>query len=149
MTDFSGAWTEDEVKYFLQESTIPIRIATRRSDASLWPVTVWYRYRDGVFECATEASADLVTILRNNQTVGIDVSTNNIPYKGIRGTGTASISQEGAGDVLRDLVQRYLDGKDSSLAEHLLSDDRKEVLIQIDPDEIYSWDYSDRMKDID
>lgn len=147
MTEFSGAWTADEVKSFLQEVTIPIRIATRRSDGSLWPVTVWYRYRDGAFECATQATADLVGILRNDPAVGIDVSTNNVPYSGVRGTGTATISLDGK-DLLRDLVQRYLGGTDSQLAKWLLSDEREEVLIRIDPDEIYSWDYSTRMGDI-
>jgi hypothetical protein len=149
MTNFTGAWTADEVTSFLQETTVPIRIATRRSDGSLWPVTVWYRYRDGVFECATQESADLVSILKKNKTVGIDVSTNDVPYSGVRGTGTATISRDGGRDVLRDLVQRYLGGTDSSLAERLLTEDREEVLIRIDPDEIYSWDYSDQMKDVD
>lgn len=149
MTAFSGAWTADETESFLQGMTLPIRIATRRSDGSLWPVAVWYRYRDGVFECATHATADLVSILRNDPTVGVDVSTNEIPYRGIRGTGTATLSRDQAEEVLRDLVQRYLGGTDSSLAERLLSDDRDEVLIRIDPVEIYSWDYSARMRDID
>lgn len=149
MIDFRGDWTADEVADFLQEVTIPIRIATRRSDGSLWPVTVWYRYRDGVFECATHAQADLVTILRNQPTVGIDVSTNEVPYRGIRGTGTTSITTDGGLDVLEALVQRYLGGTDSELAERLLSDEREEVVIRIDPDEIFSWDYSNRMRDVD
>jgi hypothetical protein len=149
MTDFAGVWSEDEVAAFLQEVTIPIRIATRRSDGSLWPVTVWYQYRDGVFECATQAAADLVHILENDPTVGIDVSTNDPPYSGVRGTGTATLSRDGGEEVLRDLVQRYLDGTDSSLAQRLLGGDREEALIRIDPDEIYSWDYSNRMKDVD
>lgn len=149
MTDFAGVWSEDEVTTFLQEVTIPIRIATRRSDDSLWPVTVWYQYHNGVFECATQATADLVRILRNDPTVGLDVSTNDPPYSGIRGTGTAALSPDGGEEVLRDLVQRYLGGTDSSLAKRLLSGDREEALIRIDPDEIYSWDYSDRMEDVD
>jgi hypothetical protein len=149
MTEFSGVWSEDEVATFLKEVTIPIRIATRRWDGSLWPVTVWYRYQNGVFECATQATADLVRILKNNPAVGIDVSTNDTPYSGIRGAGTAILSQDGGEEVLRDLVQRYLGGTDSSLAQGLLSGDREEALIRIDPDEIYSWDYSDRMKDVD
>lgn len=149
MTNFEGVWSEDEVESFLQEVTVPIRIATRRSDGSLWPVTVWYRYRNSVFECATQATADLVHILENDPTVGIDVSTNDAPYSGIRGTGTAVLSQDGGEEVLRNLIHRYLGGTDSSLAQRLLSGDRDEVLIRIDPGEIYSWDYTDRMKDVD
>jgi len=148
MTDFRGAWSEDEVESFLHETTVPIRIATRRSDGSLWPVTVWYRYRDGVFECATQAGAALVTILRNEPGVGFDVSTNEVPYRGIRGSGVATVSRDGGSDVLRELVERYLGGTDSSLARYLLSDDRDEVRIRIDPREIYSWDYTERMRDV-
>jgi len=85
MTEFRGAWSEEEVESFLHETTVPVRIATRRSDGSLWPVTVWYRYRDGFLECATQADADLVAILRNDPGVGFDVSTNEVPYRGIRG----------------------------------------------------------------
>lgn len=148
MTEFRGAWTEGEVESFLQATTVPIRIATRRSDGSLWPVTLWYRYRDGGFECATQATADLVGILRNDPVVGVDVSTNEMPYRGVRGSGTAAVSREGGTEVLRDLVERYLGGTDSSLADRLLDEDREEVRIRIEPDEIYSWDYSDRMDDV-
>lgn len=149
MTDYAGVWSEDEVASFLKEVTIPIRIATRRSDGSVWPVTVWYQYRDGIFECATQATAELVRILEDDPTVGIDVSTNDIPYRGIRGTGTVVLSQDGGKEVLRDLAQRYIGGTDSSLAQRLLSGDREEALIRIDPDEIYSWDYTNRMEDVD
>jgi len=145
MTEHTGAWGPEAVTDFLQASTLPIRIATRRSDGSLWPVALWYRYRDGVFECATEASADLVGILRNDPTVGIDVSTNDVPYRGVRGTGRASITREGARSLLRELIHRYLGDTDSTLATRLLSNDREEVVIRIDPAAIYSWDYADRM----
>lgn len=148
MTEFRGAWTEDEVESFLQATTVPIRIATRRSNGSIWPVTLWYRYRNGYVECATKATADLVGILRNNPAVGVDVSTNEMPYRGIRGSGTATVSRDGGGEVLRDLVERYLGGADSSLADRLLDENREEVRIRIDPDEIFSWDYSERMDDV-
>jgi hypothetical protein len=148
MTEYTGAWSPEAVADFLQTSTLPIRVSTRRPDGSLWPVALWYRYRDGVFECATEASADLVTILRNDPAVGIDVSTNDVPYRGVRGAGRATITREGAHSLLRELVQRYLGGTDSTLATRLLSKDRKEVRIRIEPLEIYSWDYADRMADV-
>jgi hypothetical protein len=148
MTEYRGDWGPEAVADFLQASTLPIRIATRRSDGSLWPVALWYRYQDGVFECATEASADLVGILRNDPGVGVDVSTNDVPYRGVRATGRASITPEGARSLLEALIQRYLGGTDSELATRLLSDHREEVRIRIEPTEIYSWDYADRMADV-
>lgn len=148
MTEFNGAWSAEEVAAFLEEATVPIRIATRRADGTPWPVTVWYRYRDGTFESATHANATLVTLLKNDPQVGFDVSTNDVPYSGIRGAGTATVSHDGGREVLRDLANRYLGGTDSSLARRLLDADREEVLIRIDPEEIFSWDYADRMADV-
>ncbi|NHN47136.1 pyridoxamine 5'-phosphate oxidase family protein [Halostella sp. JP-L12] len=145
MTDFRGAWTEGEVEAFLQEVTIPIRIAAHRPDESLWMVALWYRYRDGAFECATGATADVVRYLRNDSGVAFEVSTNDVPYRGVRGNGTAALSPDEGKAVLRDLVERYLGGTDSELGEWLLGDDREEVRIRIEPREVYSWDYSERM----
>ncbi|WP_440770603.1 pyridoxamine 5'-phosphate oxidase family protein [Natronorubrum sp. DTA28] len=145
MTTYRGSWGADEVEAFLRETEIPIRIATHRPDGSLWLVTLWFRYRDSALECATQASADVVRFLRNDPDVAFDISTNQIPYRGIRGNGTATISDDDGKAVLRDLVERYLGGDDSSLARWLLADDRDEVCIRIEPQEIYSWDFSDRM----
>ncbi|RQG92724.1 pyridoxamine 5'-phosphate oxidase family protein [Natrarchaeobius halalkaliphilus] len=149
MTEFNGSWTEAEVMAFLRDATVPIRLATHRPDGSLWLVTLWYRYHDGSLECATQASAHLVRFLRDESAVAFDVSTNRIPYRGIRGTGTVTVSPDDGTAVLRALVDRYLGGDESALARRLLDDDREEVCIRIDPREVYSWDYSNRMDDVD
>lgn len=143
--DFRGVWSEPEVETFLQEMTIPIRVATQRPDGSLWLVALWYRYRDGMLECATGANADLVRFLRNEPAVAFDISTNDVPYRGIRGNGTAELAPDHDKAVLRALLERYLDGTDSPLAAWLLDDDRDEIRIRIEPRTIYSWDYSERM----
>lgn len=148
MTEFRGAWTEHGVEAFLQETTVPIRLSTRRPDGSPWIVTLWYRYRDGAFECATGADADVVRFLRDDPHVGVDVSTNHPPYRGVRGHGVASVSADEDKRVLRALVERYLGDADSPLAAWLLSDDRDEVRVRVDPEELFSWDYTDRMTSV-
>ncbi|QLG49339.1 pyridoxamine 5'-phosphate oxidase family protein [Natrinema halophilum] len=145
MTEFRGAWTEAEVEDFLEETTVPIRIATNRPDGSLWLVALWYRYRNGVLECATGANATLVRFLRQDPEVAFDISTNDVPYRGIRGNGTVTMTTDSDKAVLRALIERYLDGTSSPLARWLLGDDREEVRIEIEPRTIYSWDYSSRM----
>ena len=147
MVEYSGPWAEADVAAFLQDVEIPIRLATRKPDGSPWIVALWYRYRDGWFECATEANAHLVTYLREDPVVGFDVSTNEIPYRGVRGTGTASLAPDEDAAVLRALLERYLGGTDSALAERLLDDEREEVRIRIDPDRFHSWDFRDRMRE--
>lgn len=146
MTDVRGAWTDAEAEAFLQEVTIPIRIGTRRPDDSLWMVTLWYRYRDGVFECATGADAAIAGFLQDTSAVTFDVSINKPPYRGIRGNGTASLSPDEDKTLLRTLIERYLGTTESPLAQELLSGEREEVQIRIDPDELYSWDFTDRMQ---
>ena len=145
--EFRGAWAKPEVTAFLEATTIPIRLATHRPDGSLWLVTLWYRSRDGTLECATGASSALVGFLRHDPAVAFEVSTNDIPYRGVRGTGTAELAPDTDKAVLRALLERYLGGTDSDLAAWLLDDDREEIRIRIEPHEFYSWDYSERMAD--
>ena len=146
MTDYRGTWTAEEVETFLQEAEIPVRVATTRPNGSLWIVTLWFRYRDGVLECATQEQSALVGFLREDPQVAFDVSTNQIPYRGIRGHGVATVSTDSDKRVLGDLVDRYLGDRDSSLAKWLLSEERSEVCIRIDMQDVYSWDYSERMR---
>ncbi|MFB6210431.1 MAG: pyridoxamine 5'-phosphate oxidase family protein [Halobacteriales archaeon] len=146
MVDVDGAWTEDRLAEFLTETRIPIRLATHRRDGSMWIVALWYRYRNGMFECATGANADIVRFLRADAAVGFDISTNQPPYRGVRGHGTASLSVDTDKTTLRALIERYLGDIESPLAEWLLDADREELHIRIDPEELYSWDYSDRME---
>lgn len=144
MTAFRGAWDEREVAAFL-DTPRPLRLSVRRPDGSPWIVTLWYRYDDGVFECATSANADVVRYLRAEADVAFDVSTNDPPYRGVRGNGTASVDTDADQSLLRALVARYLGGTDSTLAERLLAEGREEARIVIRPARVYSWDYTDRM----
>jgi len=146
MTEFRGAWDEDDVEQFLREATIPIRLCARRPNDSLWLVALWYRYRDGRLECATGAGSDLVGFLRRNPEVAFDVSTNRIPYRGVRGSGTVTLAPDAEKTVLRSLLDRYVGRTDTPLGRELLRDDRDEVCITIDPEEVYSWDFSSRMQ---
>jgi len=147
MTEYTGAWARTEAVEFLEDATIPLRLATTTPAGHLWMVSLWFRHRDGALECATGADADVVRYLRNDPGVAFEVSTNDPPYKGVRGRGTASIAPDEDEDVLRALLRRYLGGTDSELARSLLSPDRREVRIRVEPAKVYSWDFTERMAD--
>jgi len=148
MPNYRGAWSRDEVEAFLEDARIPIRLATHRPDETMWVVTLWFRYANDAIECATWANAKIVEFLRNDSEIGFDISTNQPPYRGVRGNGTTSLATDRDKTVLRALLERYFGDTDSELAEWLLDDEREEIRIRIRPREIYSWDYSERMKDI-
>jgi len=147
MTTFTGQWSREEAGTFLRETTVPVRLACERPDGALWMLSLWFRYREGALWCATASDADVVGYLRRDDRVAFEVSTNDPPYRGVRGDGTATVAGDDDKDLLRDLLERYLGGTDSPLARRLLDDDRDEVVVRVEPNRAYSWDFTDRMAD--
>jgi nitroimidazol reductase NimA-like FMN-containing flavoprotein (pyridoxamine 5'-phosphate oxidase superfamily) len=144
---YTGAWDREGVAAFLTDHAIPIRIGCRRPGGDLWMLSLWFEYDAdaGVLRCATKADADVVRFLRADSGVAFEVSTNHPPYRGVRGAGVAEVTPDTDKRQLRSLLDRYLGGTDSALAERLLSPAREEVEITIRPASVYSWDFSDRM----
>jgi hypothetical protein len=147
MVTYTGAWDRAGVAAFLEETRVPIRLACRTPSGGLWMLSLWYDFDADAerFVCSTAATADVVDYLDADDGVAFEVSTNDPPYRGVRGSGRATVTPDEGKTVLRDLLERYLGGTDSPLAGRLLAPDRDEVTISIDPGRWYSWDFSDRM----
>jgi len=146
--DVSGAWSRERLGRFLDETVIPLRLATRTPGGGLWMLSLWYTARDDALLCATSADADIVDYLETDGRVAFEVSTNEIPYRGVRGAGTASVEEDAGKELLRRLLERYLGCTDSDLAGTLLDPDREEVRIRVAPSRVYTWDFSDRMRGV-
>ena len=149
MPTWTGAWPEAEAERYLAEATVPIRLACRTPSGGLWMLSLWYRYDDGAFHCATGANADVVEYLRADPGVAFEISDNEPPYRGVRGSGTVTIEPDDDKVLLETLLTRYLGGTDNELATGLLAADRREVHIRIEPRKCYTWDFSERMADIE
>lgn len=149
MVEWSGAWSPGTATAYLEDATVPIRLACRTPDGGLWMLSLWYSYRDGAFHCATSADADVVGYLEADPGVAFEVSDNDPPYRGVRGAGTVSIAPDADKALLTSLIERYLGNTDTDLAEGLLADGREEVHLRIEPTKCYTWDFSDRMTDGD
>lgn len=136
----------EEDEKFLSETSIPVRLSCLTPEG--WPmiVSLWYLYSDGKLFCSTQKSSKLVQFLMQNPRCAFEVAPETPPYRGIRGKGTVELREDGAIETLEKLIDRYLGGRDSSLAQYLLSRD-DEVEIVISPKKLYTWDYSDRMHD--
>ena len=142
-----GPLSRSEIERLLETTTVPLRLACHRPDGSLWMLSLWFRYRDGTIQCATGATADVVSFLERDPAVAFEVSTNDPPYRGVRGNGTATVESDPEKAVLSSLIERYLESTDTPFARRLLDDDREEVTITIDLETVYGWDFSERMKD--
>ena len=147
MFEPTGPWSPERTREYLEERTVPVRVATRTPGGRLWMLSLWYLFRDDALWCATSASADVVAFIEDDPGVAFEVSENEPPYMGVRGSAEATLSPDEDKSLLRELIARYLGGTDSRLARRLLDADREEVRIRIEPTRIHTWDYSERMRD--
>ena len=148
MISVDGVWSETETETFLDAALVPLRLGCHNPKGGLWMLSLWFRYHDGRLQCATSKDADVVRFLERDDDVCFEVSTNRPPYMGVRGAGTATIESEGGKDVLGALVDRYLGTREAEMAQWLLSDDREEVSITIEPSRLHTWDFTPRMRSV-
>lgn len=162
--EITGAWSRPELTAFLNAARVPVRLACHTPSGHLWMLSLWYLWTDGEREalsndldlavptpeirCATSATAEVVSYLEHDSAVAFEISTNDSPYRGVRGRGVASIEPDDDKVLLRTLLDRYVGDTDNGLADFLLDPNRTEVKIRIKPERLHSWDFSDRMADI-
>ncbi|TKX46125.1 MULTISPECIES: pyridoxamine 5'-phosphate oxidase family protein [unclassified Halorubrum] len=160
--DPTGPWDRDRVDEYLAAARVPVRLGCRTPSDRPWIVSLWFAWDPdagadpdgdggsgppaGAIRCATSASADLVEFVEHDDHVSFDVSTNDPPYKGVRGRGRATVVPDEDKRLLRSLLTRYLGGTDNPTAERLLRPERDEVEIRIEPERLHAWDYSERME---
>jgi nitroimidazol reductase NimA-like FMN-containing flavoprotein (pyridoxamine 5'-phosphate oxidase superfamily) len=140
-----GPWDQSGVDEFLNTSVYPLRLACVGADGYPRVVSVWYGYDGEVLRCVSHRSSQLVSLLERSDRVGFEVAPNEPPYCGVRGQGIARLGSDASGEVLSAMLQRDLGGTDSQLAQWLLSRAEDEVLIEIEPQRLFSWDYRERM----
>jgi hypothetical protein len=139
----SGPWSDDEVRRFLAATVIPVRLASMGSFPMVQ--SLWF-LPDGLdLWCATQADSVLARRLRADGRCGFEVSADEPPYHGVRGTGLATLIPEAAAGTLARLIERYQVADDSTLATWLLSRTDTEVAVHVRPATLSSWDYSPRM----
>lgn len=140
-----GCWAGADIAAFLNSQLIPIRLAVHDSTGSPWVMSLWFLHDNGLFWCATNRRAKLVSYLQDDPRCGFEVAGDMPPYRGIRGKGVAELVPERGEDILVQLLRRYGIDPASTLAKSLLAKADQEVAIAIAPSRISSWDFSERM----
>ena len=140
-----GPWSTDQIQHFLQDVRIPLRIAC--NGASGFPVlaSLWFVPEGGKLWCATQRGSSVVSLLSRDSRCAFEVSVETPPYRGVRGTGVATLHDDRGEEILRVLMERYLEDTDSKLASFLLARVEQETAIAIEPQTLVSWDYQERM----
>lgn len=139
--------TKISVERYLQETIIPLRLATATTTG--WPVvlSLWYLFEEGSLYCATQQQAQVVTYLLQEPRCGFEVAADQPPYCGVRGRAIATIEPQRGIEILRRLLIRYLGNDINQLAQKLLSRPTPEVAIRIDLQSSSTWNFSNRMAD--
>ena len=138
----------NEMREFLEKIRIPLRLASQTKTG--WPmvISLWFLHRDDLLYCATRKSAKIITYLQNDARCAFEIAADQPPYCGVRGQARARIDHDLGGEILEQLLIRYLEGTDNALATKLLAKRENEVAIVLEPVRIFIWNYSDRMVDL-
>jgi len=139
-------WDAAGIERFLHESLIPIRLACLSLQGAPLICSLWFCYDEGALWCATQADAHIAKLLRRSAKAGFEVAGDQLPYRGVRGQGRATLSTTDGPAVLLRLIDRYLGTRDSRFAQWLIARQASEVAIRIEPEWVTSWDFSARMQ---
>jgi len=131
----------------LLDECMPLRISVQTPKGPLI-ASLWFEWDGARFWCACQKDAAIVRAIERERLCAFDLSTNDMPYRGLRGRGHAHCRPDRGVAVLERLIDRYLPDRRTPLAVWLLSRSANEVAIEITPTWQTAWDYSARMSDL-
>ena len=140
-----GPWSTDQIHDFLRDVRIPLRVACNGASGCPVLASLWFVPEGGKLWCATQRGSSVVSLLSRDSRCAFEVSVETPPYRGVRGTGVATLHDDRGEKLLRVLIERYLGDTDSKLASFLLGRVNQETAIAIEPQTLVSWDYQARM----
>ncbi|MFA9412099.1 MAG: pyridoxamine 5'-phosphate oxidase family protein [Deltaproteobacteria bacterium] len=143
----TGPWTGSEIRQFLAEARIPMRLAANADSGFPVILSLWFLPEDDELLAAVHRDARIANRLKADPRCAFEIAPNEPPYRGVRGRAIACLEPEGAGALLERLLDRYLGSSDSSLGRFLLARAEEELVIRLQPSRIASWDYGGRMED--
>lgn len=140
-----GPWTAAEIGAFLEQTRVPIRLSACGNDGYPRVVSLWFMPAGERLLCITHRDSALARLLQQEPRVGFEISPNDPPYYGLRGSGDCALTPLPERDTFARLIHRYLADDDQPLADWLLSRSDAELLLTITPRHWFSWDYRRRM----
>ena len=143
--EIRGPFSPSEIDDYLDETVIPMRLATVGPTG--WPlvVSLWFLRKEDELLAATRPTSTLVALLAREQRCAFEIAADTAPYRGLRGRAEVLLDDAAGGLVLESLLERYLGGTESPLARRLLATAADEVCLRLRPRSLVSWDFSARM----
>lgn len=141
-----GPMTEAEVDSFLA-GKLNVQLATvdEMGYPNIQPLWFYYDKGSKKLYVMTRKTTKKVQNIRNNPNVYFSIDDENFPYKGVKGKGTATISEDigRVVPVVEKINMKYLGTLDHPVAKNIMDAARNgdEVLIEISPKFFSTWDF--------
>jgi len=136
----------------LLESKLNIQLATLDEQGYPNIQPVWFYYdkpTDKIFTGTQRTTKKVQNIRRNPDKIYFSMDDETFPYKGVKGRGEASISEDTQKNlvVIEKINKKYLGTLDHPLAKMLMENTRNgtELVIEIKPKFFSAWDFSKGM----
>lgn len=142
----TDAMSEVQVREFLQNSRVPLKLGTidQHGDPVIHPL--WYSYENDRLYLITASNSRKLKNATNKDKIYFCVDTETRPYKGVKGKGTLTriTDQNRAVSMGEKIVTKYMGSVDNALGRFLLGRLRegKEALLEITPSYYSVWDDS-------
>jgi hypothetical protein len=140
-----GPWSQAAIDRFLAQARMPIRLSVCSAEGYPCVVSLWFMAAGESLLCITHRDSALAQLLQRDGKVGFEISPNEPPYFGLRGSGDCSLTPLPDRATFERLIERYLDDDNQTLASWLLARSEEELLLTITPRQWFSWDYRRRM----
>jgi hypothetical protein len=119
---------------------IPLRIAVHANTArELLVAPLWFLHADGAFWCASQARSLIVRALQREPSCAFDLSTNDMPYRGVAIEGRAEIVDDSDDVCIRAIVRRYLEPDQADAMLSRLDGRGTRVILRIVPQRVRPW----------
>ena|SRR5688500_17176950 len=141
-----SSMTEDEVRNFLSNSKLFARLGTidEKEDPNVHPV--WYYFDNDKIYFETGKNSKKVRNIKRKNNIYFCIDETNLPYKGVRGKGTAIISNDIHRNIsiAEKILIKYTGSLDNKMAKFLMDSivRGESIIIEIIPHFYATWDHS-------
>lgn len=142
---FGSSMTEGEVREFLFNSKLFARLGTidEKGDPNVHPI--WYYFNNDKIYFETGKDSKKVRNVRRRNNIYFCIDDTNPPYKGVRGKGTAIISEDISSNIsiAEKILVKYTGNLDNNMAKFLMGSIKKgeSIIIEIIPHFYATWDH--------
>ena len=143
---FGSKFSEEQAIEFLSQGKLNLLLGTidNAGDPNVHPV--WYLYENGKLYVETGKTAKKVSNIKNRNSIYFCIDDETMPYKGVRGKGTAKILDDINTNIpiAEKIMIKYTGDLENEVAKFLMDGVKNglSVLLEITPKYFATWDHS-------